>query len=50
MNPVKHELAVLTNPEGIKGSLKEVLKGADVVHWRVWREPAGSFRPEGHGG
>jgi malate dehydrogenase (oxaloacetate-decarboxylating) len=30
MNPVKHELAVLTNPRGIKGSLKESLKGADV--------------------
>ncbi len=30
MNPIKDELAELTNPDGLKGSLGEVLKGADV--------------------
>ncbi|HMK36219.1 MAG TPA: NAD-dependent malic enzyme [Desulfomonilaceae bacterium] len=30
MNSAKHELAVLTNPGGVQGSLKELLVGADV--------------------
>ncbi len=30
MNPVKEELAKLTNPSAIRGSLAEVVKGADV--------------------
>ncbi|RME59172.1 MAG: NAD-dependent malic enzyme [Candidatus Dadabacteria bacterium] len=30
MNPVKEELSKVTNPENIKGSLSDALKGADV--------------------
>jgi len=30
MNPVKKELAVLTNPQEVRGSLKDLLAGADV--------------------
>ena len=30
MNWVKHEMAELTNPEGIKGGLADAMKGADV--------------------
>jgi malate dehydrogenase (oxaloacetate-decarboxylating) len=30
MNFIKEELAALTNPEGVKGSLADVLKGAEV--------------------
>lgn len=30
MNPYKQEMANLTNPEGVKGSLEDAIKGADV--------------------
>jgi len=30
MNPIKEEIALLTNPEGIQGPLKEALVGTDV--------------------
>lgn len=30
MNPYKEEIASLTNPEGIKGTLSDALKGADI--------------------
>ncbi len=30
LNPVKKEMAGITNPEGLKGSLRDALKGADV--------------------
>lgn len=30
MNPVKAEFALKTNPQGLKGSLRDALKGADV--------------------
>ena len=43
MNPVKEEMAEITNPEGIKGSLADALKGADVF---VGVSAPGLVKPE----